>query len=67
MALGSHFYNVSRGLNKLIEKGLAIHVLKRDAELRGSMAPAAGCDFNEGSYESLIDLMESCDRVVGIL
>lgn len=30
------------------------------------LAPAVG-EYLEGSYESVVDLMESCDRVVGIL
>jgi hypothetical protein len=38
----------------------------RDAELRGLKAPAAAGEYLEGSYESVVDLMESCDRVVGI-
>jgi len=54
-------------LQDLIDKNFAVHVLTRDAELRGIKTPAAGVDFLGGSYESVIDLMEFCDRVVGIL
>jgi len=54
-------------LRELIEKNLEIHVLMSDAKLRGINAPSAGQGISEGSYESLIELMESCDRVIGIL
>ena len=54
-------------LHELIEKNLEVHVLTQDAELRGIKAPSAGQAILERSYESLVDLMESCDRVVGIL
>ncbi|MBW2096352.1 MAG: DsrE family protein [Deltaproteobacteria bacterium] len=57
----------SMGLQGLIEKNLKVHVLTRDAELRGINAPSADQAILEGSYESLVDLMASCDRVVGIL
>jgi sulfur relay (sulfurtransferase) complex TusBCD TusD component (DsrE family) len=57
----------SMRLHDLIAKNLAVHVLMRDAELRGLKAPAAGGEYLEGSYESVVDLMESCDRVIGIL
>jgi sulfur relay (sulfurtransferase) complex TusBCD TusD component (DsrE family) len=55
------------GLPRLMEQGLAIHVLTRDAELRGLAESAAGSKIQPGSYESLVDLMESCDRVIGLL
>jgi sulfur relay (sulfurtransferase) complex TusBCD TusD component (DsrE family) len=54
-------------LQELIEKKLDVHVLTCDAELRGILAPSAGQAISDGSYDSLVDLMESCDRVVGIL
>jgi sulfur relay (sulfurtransferase) complex TusBCD TusD component (DsrE family) len=54
-------------LRKLIEENLTVHFLMRDAELRGIKASDAGVKFLGGPYESVIDLMESCDRVVGIL
>lgn len=57
----------SMGLEELMAKQLEIHVLTRDAELRGINAALAGQTFVNGSYESLVDLMESCDRVIGIL
>ena len=46
---------------------LKVTVLRFYAVLRGIKAAAAGLAANEGSYESLVDLMTSCDRVVGVL
>jgi sulfur relay protein TusB/DsrH len=57
----------SAGLQSLIDKNLKVHVLTHDAELRGISFACAGQAISGGSYESLIDLMESCDQVVGIL
>lgn len=57
----------SMDLRRLIEKNLEVHVLTRDAKLRGIDAPPVGQPIFDGSYESLIDLLESCDQVVGIL
>jgi len=55
------------GLPKWMGKNLAEQVLTRDAELRGIDAFCAGRAMLDGSYESLVALMESCARVVGIL
>lgn len=60
-------YSNSTGLQKLIDRNLDVHVLNHYAELRGINAPSAGQAISDGSYESLVDLMESCDQVVGIL
>lgn len=57
----------SMGLQELIEKNLEVHVLTHDTELRGVHVPSAGQAISAGSYDSLIALLESCDRVVGIL
>ncbi len=57
----------SMGLQELIDQNLEVHLLTHDAELRGIDAPPAGQAILNGSYESLIDLLDSCDRVVGIL
>jgi sulfur relay (sulfurtransferase) complex TusBCD TusD component (DsrE family) len=54
-------------IQDLMGKDLTVNVLTRDAELRGVDVAAAGLSVAEGSYESLVDLMSSCDRVVGIL
>jgi sulfur relay protein TusB/DsrH len=57
----------SMGLQELTQKNLEVHVLTSDAKLRGIGESYASELILEGSYESLVDLMESCDRVVGIL
>jgi sulfur transfer complex TusBCD TusB component (DsrH family) len=57
----------STGLKSLIDKNLSVNVLAHDAELRGINLPFAGQAIQGGSYESLVDLLESCDQVVGIL
>ena len=57
----------STGLHSLIAKNLRVNVLAHDAELRGITLPSAGQAVSGGSYESLIDLLESCDQVIGIL
>jgi sulfur relay (sulfurtransferase) complex TusBCD TusD component (DsrE family) len=54
-------------LRRWTDKNLAVHVLSHDAKLRGMDVTPVGQPISEGSYESLIDLLESCDRVVGIL
>lgn len=54
-------------LSDLVEKDLTVNVLTPDAELRGIAAVTAGPAISEGSYEALVELMTSCDRVVGIL
>ena len=53
-------------IQELIGKNLEVHVLARDAGLRGINTPSAGEAVSDGSYESLVDLMVTCDRVVGI-
>ncbi len=47
--------------------GMDIHVLIRDAALRGVSVDVSGPPFSGASFESLVDVMTSCDRVVGIL
>ena len=54
-------------LQKLVAKNMAVHLLTRDAELRGILSGATGAAIKDGTYESLVDLMTSSDRVVGIL
>lgn len=54
-------------LETLIGKGLKVFVLTSDAKLRGIEVPSGNPRILNGSYELLVDLMESCDRVVGIL
>jgi sulfur relay (sulfurtransferase) complex TusBCD TusD component (DsrE family) len=54
-------------LQELIAKNLKVNVLTSDAELRGIDVSGAGPTISESSYEALVDLMTSCDQVVGIL
>ena len=54
-------------LQKLIDSRLQVHVLAQDARLRGIEAPAYDSNILAGSYDSLVDLMDSSGRVVGIL
>jgi sulfur relay (sulfurtransferase) complex TusBCD TusD component (DsrE family) len=57
----------STSLQDLIDNNLEVLMMTRDAQLRGIEAAAGGPAISVGSYESLVDLMVSCDRVVGIL
>lgn len=54
-------------LQGLIAKDLAVMVLTGDAELRGVELEASRLSAKNGSYESLVDLMTSSDRIVGVL
>jgi sulfur relay (sulfurtransferase) complex TusBCD TusD component (DsrE family) len=54
-------------LQDLVGKNLVVNALTTDAELRGIELSAAGSAIADGSYEALVNLMTSCDRVVGIL
>jgi sulfur relay (sulfurtransferase) complex TusBCD TusD component (DsrE family) len=54
-------------LKDLIAKNLQVNVLTTDAELRGIDIAAADSAIGNGSYEALVNLMTSSDRVVGIL
>lgn len=55
-------------LADLIAKNLHVHILGCDAALRGLAAfPAAGAPIAAGDYDALIELLESSDRVIGLL
>jgi sulfur relay protein TusB/DsrH len=54
-------------LYSLIDKNLMVYVLSRDAELRGIDATSTIQSITKGDYESLMDLLESSDRVIGLL
>ncbi len=54
-------------LQTLIAKGLKVYALDNDTKLRGIDMASIDQNIMEGSYNSLVELMESCDRVVGIL
>jgi sulfur transfer complex TusBCD TusB component (DsrH family) len=57
----------SAKLQDLIAKHLEVSVLTTNASPRGIDASAADPAISDGSYEALVDLMTSCDRVVGTL
>ena len=54
-------------MNRLIDEKLKVHVLIEDAELRGIDADSMSPSVVRGDYESLVELMESADRVMGLL
>lgn len=54
-------------LRPLIENNLQVHVLTQDATMRGVELSSSGQPISAGSYESLIQLLESSERVIGIL
>lgn len=56
-----------KDLRPLISKNLDVHILAHGAELRGIDVQSISHPISKGSYGSLIDLLESSDRVVGIL
>jgi hypothetical protein len=54
-------------LRPLLSKNLEVHVVAHDAELGGLDVQSMDQPISRGSYESLIDLLESSERVVGLL
>jgi sulfur relay (sulfurtransferase) DsrF/TusC family protein len=54
-------------LEDLIAKTLDVNLLTVDAELRGIDVTNTASAIAGGTYESLVDLMVSCDQIVGIL
>jgi sulfur relay protein TusB/DsrH len=54
-------------MNRLIDEKLGVNVLIQDAELRGLDLKSVKRTISNGDYESLIDLVESSDRVIGML
>ena len=57
----------SMDLRRLIENNLEVQVLTQDADMRGIEVSTSGQSILSGSYESLIELLETSERVVGIL
>ena len=57
----------SMDLRRLTGENLEVHVLSQDAKLRGMDVTSVAQPISEGSYESLIDLLGSSDRVVVLL
>lgn len=63
-------YTSSMDLQELIAKNpkkILVNILNGDAEMRGIPMPISDGASKEGSYESLVDLIEFSDRVIGIL
>jgi sulfur transfer complex TusBCD TusB component (DsrH family) len=59
--------SASISLQSLIERKLMVHVLTHDSALRGIDSTSANKSIVAGDYDSLIDVLEWSDRVVGIL
>lgn len=54
-------------LNRLVDDKLTVSFLTRDAALRGIEVKSVKHKFSEGNFETLVDLVESSDRVIGLL
>lgn len=52
---------------KLLEKQLAVQVLKSDCHLRGIDPVSETGRITACDYSSIVDLIESADRTIGIL
>jgi sulfur transfer complex TusBCD TusB component (DsrH family) len=63
---GNQFLAVSQ-LPTLLKNQLRLQVLKQDCSLRGINSMSESIPMNMGDYSSLIDLIDSSDRVIGIL
>ncbi|MDZ7663858.1 MAG: DsrE family protein [Desulfotignum sp.] len=59
--------DVSTALDRLIDQGLDVSFLTQDAELRGLDVSAVPDKISGGTYDTLVDLMTSSDRVIGLL
>ena len=57
---------VSR-LNTLMDRNLMVQVLQPDCSLRGITPPPDTSRITAGDYSSIVDLIESADRTIGIL
>jgi sulfur relay (sulfurtransferase) complex TusBCD TusD component (DsrE family) len=53
--------------DRQVDKGLQVSYLTTDAELRGLDMSAVPDKISGGTYETLVDLMTSSDRVIGML
>jgi sulfur transfer complex TusBCD TusB component (DsrH family) len=54
-------------LQTLLEKQLTVQALKPDCSLRGIDPVPENNAISTGDYSALIDLIESSDRVIGLL
>ena len=54
-------------LSRLVDEKLRVSFLIQDAELRGMDVKTVKEEFSGGDFESLMDLLEASDRVIGLL
>lgn len=65
---GPGIENTASGeLKRLVGQGLNAGVLTQDATVRGMDVKSFIPEIQGGTYETLVELMESCDRVIGLL
>jgi sulfur relay (sulfurtransferase) complex TusBCD TusD component (DsrE family) len=57
----------SPSLQELFGQDLDVYVLTRDAVLRGLTEPPVYPEISGATYDSLVDIMDSSDRVIGLL
>lgn len=53
--------------SRLVDEGLKAGFLIQDATLRGMEVESVKPEILRGTYETLLNLMESSDRVIGLL
>ena len=59
--------DLSIELNRLVDEKLKVSFLTQDAELRGIDLNSIKQELMGGNFELLMDLMDSSDRVIGML
>jgi len=57
----------SKEFNRLADEKLNVSYLIQDAELRGIDIKSVKPEMSGGDFEKLMDLMESSERVIGLL
>ncbi|MFO7752887.1 MAG: DsrE family protein [Desulfobacteraceae bacterium] len=57
----------SQDMGGLIDEKLKVYVLIQDAGLRGIDVDSVSLPVSGGDYESIVELVESSDRVIGLL
>jgi len=57
----------SMDIREITDSNIEVHVLVQDARLRGIEDSAVSGGIVKGTYDSLVELMESSDRVIGVL
>jgi sulfur transfer complex TusBCD TusB component (DsrH family) len=63
---GLQFPAASR-LQSLMDRNLVVQALLPDCSLRGITPPSDASRIATGDYSSMVDLIESADRTIGIL